>query len=242
MTDTPVDPAAPAAIDELNTHNGEPLRPTALDGNGVERIAGPPVENWSPAQVDPTDEQIAANANFHATEAARRDQATALLSAPTSEPLAVAQADYHAELDAAGNTVIPASDHPGSTAIGAGALPSSISSAAIGEGANVVPDTTASTTSGTATETVPGNQDTTVPAADGTSTVQSVETPAVPEHITLEADQAAVEAAAVASADADVEARIEADQAATAEAAAQADADALAAAEAQEVRDQEGQV
>lgn len=65
--------------DELEVHNGEPLRPTFVDGNGVERIAGPPIENWTPAQVDPTEEQIAINEAFHAREAERKAQAAELL-------------------------------------------------------------------------------------------------------------------------------------------------------------------
>lgn len=99
--DTQPDTESNPVVDELDVHNGEPLRPTFFDANGVERIAGPPVENWTPAQVDPTEEQIARNEAMHAREAARRDESLALLGQPTSEPLLEANRSYHDELDAA---------------------------------------------------------------------------------------------------------------------------------------------
>lgn len=51
-----------------------PVRPTAVDGLGTERIVGRPAEPWTPAQVDPTDDEVARMAEHNARAAARREE------------------------------------------------------------------------------------------------------------------------------------------------------------------------
>lgn len=54
-------------VNELNLH---PVAPTATDALGVERIVGPALDNWEPAQVEPTEE-----AKAHMQEVADRQKA-----------------------------------------------------------------------------------------------------------------------------------------------------------------------
>jgi hypothetical protein len=41
-----------------------PLKPSFDDARGIERVAGPALETWKPAQVEPTAEEIAHHAEF----------------------------------------------------------------------------------------------------------------------------------------------------------------------------------
>jgi hypothetical protein len=89
-----------------------PLQPTAIDAQGVERIVGPSVDdNWRPAQVHPTEEQIAHMEAVHAHQAKRREErlgATQALPEHTQEGAAVTKGALEAENKAAAPTPTPA--------------------------------------------------------------------------------------------------------------------------------------
>lgn len=78
-----------------------PLQPTAIDAQGVERIVGPAVDdNWRPAQVHPTEEQIAHRDAVAAHAAKRREErlgATQALPEHTAEGAAVTKGALEVE-------------------------------------------------------------------------------------------------------------------------------------------------
>jgi hypothetical protein len=117
MTDTSVEQESDRTSDPtLNSGAFAPLRPTAVDATGTERIAGPPVDRagvaWTPAQVEPTDDEIATMERHNAKAAERRGERLGALTDPanvddTAQPLIDANQARADELDAAGDGSTP---------------------------------------------------------------------------------------------------------------------------------------
>lgn len=60
--------------DTLDPATSVPVRPTFEDARGVERIAGPPVTDWTPAPVEPSEDQVRRMDEHNAREEERRQQ------------------------------------------------------------------------------------------------------------------------------------------------------------------------
>lgn len=72
------------SLSDLKAAQG-PLQPTVVDGQGIERIVGPGVDtSWEPAQVSPTEEQIAHHETVLAAEEKRQQERFGAL-APSSD-------------------------------------------------------------------------------------------------------------------------------------------------------------
>jgi hypothetical protein len=71
---------------EISESAQYPLKPSFDDARGIQRVAGPAIQQWKPAQVDPTDEEIAHYEAFLERDTKQRDLSLGLnhLPAPDS--------------------------------------------------------------------------------------------------------------------------------------------------------------
>jgi hypothetical protein len=77
-----------------------PIYPTAVDATGQERIVGPKIDNWQPAQVEPDPDEVERLEKVMAAQAEARQTRLGLLSdterlGDTAKPLVEANKAEH---------------------------------------------------------------------------------------------------------------------------------------------------